>query len=85
MPKRIEEKGKATLTIYTKEEVWAEIDRLYKTYPQLQEIVLSEDDCSGCVENDIGSEYGWKVALAWEELQSWYYLLDVDRNGKEKK
>lgn len=74
------------LTQYTVVEAEGEIEGLLQLYPVLVDIeealengTLDTCGCSGCTYSDIGYLYGWEIAHAWSELDTWYYLLGKER------
>lgn len=60
--------------VYTREEVQAKIDAIYATHPYLKDRELTSD-CKCCEWLDIKDEYGFEAGGAWEDLESWKWLL----------
>ena len=52
------------------------VNEILEEFPKLKGFDPSDFCCGGCAYSDIGHEYGWAAADAWEELQSLYFLLD---------
>lgn len=58
----------------TTEEIQARIDEIYAGFPYLKDRVLTSD-CECCEWIDVKEEHGHAACGAWENLQTWKWML----------
>lgn len=59
----------------TRDEVLAKIEELYQKYPMLRDYEPESWRCPCCGTNDIGARFGWDAADAWDEIQTYRWLM----------
>jgi hypothetical protein len=60
--------------IYTEEEIRQKIEAIYQEHPYLRDRKPTSD-CHCCEWLDIREEFGPAAGHAWEELDTWRWLL----------